>query len=62
MFFNSLANKHAPFKKHGVKNRLNPWFTPEISEMLRLRDVAWAKAQGSKSSTDWQIFRQLRNK
>lgn len=29
--------------------------------MLRLRDEAWAQAQGIKSSTDWQIFRQLRN-
>ena len=28
--FNSLANKHAPFKKYRVKNRTAPWFSPEM--------------------------------
>ncbi len=40
--FNSLENKHAPFKKYRVK-RLNPWLSPEIAEMLRKRDIAWTK-------------------
>ena len=58
--FNSLANKHAPFKKYRVKLTA-PWFSPEISEILRSRDVAWAKAS-SKSATDWLNFIQQRNK
>lgn len=32
------------FKTFRVKNRNNPWYCSEISEMLRKRDAAWRKA------------------
>ncbi len=59
--FIAIINKHAPIRKFRVKGRNNPWFTPELSGLLKLRDAAWAKARKSKSEGDWLNFRQLRN-
>ena len=58
--FNSFAEKHAPFKKLRVKNRSNPWFSPEIAAMLRNRDIVWNRARASGLSNDWQYFCHLR--
>lgn len=30
--FNTVADKHAPYKKLRVKDSSNPWFTHELSE------------------------------
>ena len=59
--FNNIADKHVPFKRWRVQNRLNSWFTPELSEFIRNRDVAWAMARSTDSGRDWQSFRKLRN-
>ena len=60
--FLNLINKHAPFRKFRVKGRNNPWFQPEIGNLIKDRDAAWARARKSKSENDWLCFRQLRNK
>ena len=60
--FNSIADKHAPFKKIRVKNRRNPWFSSEISLEMRARDKAWKTARSSGFRSDWQKFHLLRNK
>lgn len=60
--FNSIANTHAPYKKFRVKDRLNPWFTTELSTMLITRNKAWALARRTKAASDWSYFRQIRNK
>lgn len=60
--FEKIVNKHAPWTKHRVKGRENPWFSPELSDIIHQRNVAWAKARNGDSATDWSIFRQLRNK
>lgn len=57
-----IINKHAPFRKFRVKGGNNPWFSPQLSSLLKERDVAWAKARQSKSQADWLTFRQLRNR
>ncbi len=34
---NSIADKHAPFKKLRIKNRSNPWFSSDVADMLCIR-------------------------
>ena len=36
--FNAVAGKHAPFKKLRIKSWANRWVSPEISELLKVRD------------------------
>ena len=59
--FNFIANKHAPYKKM-VKDRSNHWFSRELSDLLYKRNMAWAKARKTDSTSDWLSFRQLRNR
>lgn len=60
--FLSIIDKHAPFKKFRVKDRLTPWFTRELSSLFRERNRAWALARRSGDSSHWLSFRQIRNK
>lgn len=60
--FSAICNKHAPVKKFRISGRNNPWFTEELSFMIRERNVAWGKAQTTNSTADWTAFRILRNK
>ncbi len=60
--FNSLVDKHTPYKNFRIKNRSNPWFTADLSEALRSRDLAWTKARFSNNPLDWLNFRKQRNK
>uniref|UniRef100_A0A3B3HCE9 Reverse transcriptase domain-containing protein n=1 Tax=Oryzias latipes TaxID=8090 RepID=A0A3B3HCE9_ORYLA len=60
--FEKIINKHAPMKKFRVKGRDNPWFTRELSDIIHLRNRAWAKARKTDLARDWSTFRQLRNK
>ena len=60
--FFQIVNKHAPFHRFRVKGRDNPWFSSELSCIIHVRNLAWAKARKSCSDADWLIFRQLRNK
>ena len=57
-----IVNKHAPFQKFRVKGRNNPWFSSEVGHLLKERDIAWARAQKTKTEADWLSFCQLRNK
>ena len=56
--FNSIINKHAPLKKYRVKGHNNAWFTPDLSDLLHKRNLAWARARKSKQDFDWLVFRQ----
>uniref|UniRef100_A0A3B3BNA3 Reverse transcriptase domain-containing protein n=1 Tax=Oryzias melastigma TaxID=30732 RepID=A0A3B3BNA3_ORYME len=60
--FLNLINKHAPIRRFRVKGRNNPWFSPEIDNLIKDRDTAWCRARKSHSEADWLHFRQLRNK
>uniref|UniRef100_A0A3B3HBJ0 ribonuclease H n=1 Tax=Oryzias latipes TaxID=8090 RepID=A0A3B3HBJ0_ORYLA len=60
--FTNIVNKHAPIRRFRVKGRENPWFTPELSDTIHMRNLAWARARKGDSSVDWTAFRQLRNK
>ena len=60
--FLSIADIHAPLKKHRIKNRSNPWFSSELSTLLLSRNKAWSLARRTKSDLDWANFREIRNK
>lgn len=58
----ACINKHAPLKKVRIKDRSNPWFSRELSDVIHARNKQWSLARKYKSATDWQLFRSLRNK
>jgi hypothetical protein len=63
--FISLADKHAPLKlsvRHRVRvrNRRNPWFFVQLSDLVIIINQAWAKAKRTDLVAEWQLFRQLR--
>ncbi len=49
-------------EKNRVKHRDNPWFSAALYDLIKERDVAWAKARQTHLDSDWLHFRQLRNK
>ncbi|KAK0145188.1 hypothetical protein N1851_015920 [Merluccius polli] len=57
-----VINQHAPLRKIRIKNRSNPWFSRELADALLARNKQWALARRSAASTDWLLFRILRNK
>jgi len=60
--FITILNKHAPFKKHRIKNRHSPWFTPELNALSKSKNVLWRTALASKNPYDLQLFRETRNR
>ena len=60
--FNTVVNKHAPFKRVRIKDRVTPWFSPGLSRLFRDRSSAWSCARRSGDSRHWLAFRQIRNR
>ena len=60
--FLKLISKHAPLRQFRIKGRNNRWFSTEIGNLLKERDLAWARARKTKTGADWIIFHQLRIK
>ncbi len=59
--FNSVMDKHAPWKIAKVKGKHLPWISPELNGLSRQRDKAWAKFHQTRDNADWELYRQLRN-
>ena len=59
--FNVLVNKHAPLKNQRVKNRSSPWFTMDLSKLLKSKNKAWSLAKKHRDQSHWDAFRQIRN-
>ena len=59
--FQDVCNRHAPFKKFRIKGRENPWFTKELTKIIREQNIMWAKARGTGLADDWMAFKRLRN-
>ena len=60
--FTQIINRHAPFKRFRIKGRDNPWFSPELADIIHQRNLAWAKARKTGISSDWLVFTTLRNR
>lgn len=57
----SLFNKHAPVRTVRVNKRKCPWLTYPIKLMIKERDFALTKYKKSKSTVDWDRYKELRN-
>ena len=60
--FTQIINRHVPFKRFKVKGCDNPWFSPELADIIQQRNSAWAKAKKTGVSSDWLDFIKLRNR
>ena len=45
-----------------LRNRYNPWITPQIIKMMYQRDYMHRKAVDTQCDDMWQKYRELRNK
>ncbi|CAB1343288.1 unnamed protein product, partial [Coregonus sp. 'balchen'] len=43
--FIDVSDKHDPMKRLGIKDRLNPWFMPELAELFQLKNKACSEAR-----------------
>ena len=59
--FLSVLSNHFPNKILTTRKSL-PWITYHLQLQLRKRDKAYNKAKRTNSTTDWAIYRRLRNK
>jgi hypothetical protein len=60
--FMTVVDKHAPFKSKRVRNKNNPWMTPEIRTLLINRDKLKRNALISNDTDNWLHFKLARNK
>ena len=60
--FTETCNSHAPLRTMRVKNRHNPWITPDIVKLMYERDFTHRKAK-EKVNDDklWNDYRRIRN-
>lgn len=58
----SVADKHAVVKRLRIKDRACLWSSSELSELIKDRNLARAKARSTDIDTDWLCFRQHRNR
>ena len=60
--FMKICNKHAPIQTRRLKDRKNPWVTPDILSMMYERDNLKKKAVMSKDPHIWSQYTSIRNK
>jgi hypothetical protein len=60
--FMTVVDKHGPFKSKRLRNKNNPWMTPEIKTVLINRDKLKRKAVISNDTDHWLHFKLARNK
>ena len=59
--FLNICDSHAPIKRVRVKNRINPWVTPDIVKMMYNRDYLHKRACKDKNDKLWAEYRATRN-
>ena len=57
-----LAEKHIPNKKVKIRQSDPSWHTSEIKKMIRKRKRLYTKFKRSKTPTDFENYKQIRNK
>jgi hypothetical protein len=60
--FLKICNKHAPLQTRRLKDRKNPWVTPDILSMMYERDYLKRKAIFCKDPHVWSQYTSIRNK
>ena len=59
--FDPICNRHAPFKNTKIPCNPPPWLDSDYIELRNKVFKAKYKAEKSKNSHDWEIFKTLRN-
>ena len=59
--FNTICNKHAPFITRRMKQRCNPWITPDVIRLMYERDHAKKQLDKNKTLELLLKYRKLRN-
>ena len=61
--FNSILDNLLPARQKKVKRKSQPiWFTRDIHEKIKERDVLFKKAKRSGNLEDWTVFKQAKNR
>jgi len=58
---NDIFNRHAPLVKKRVKGKPTPWLDITLKRHMDRRDKILRKARNTKSETDWNLYKKLRN-
>ena len=56
-----ICDIHAPVIQHRIRNQPNFWINNEIKSMIYRRDYLHRSAIRSKSETDWNLYKKMRN-
>ena len=57
----SVADKHAPYTERRLKERHNPWISPDIVKKMYRRDYLNKKAVLLNDDIFWNQYRETRN-
>ena len=57
-----IIEKHAPLRKRRVAERYTPWYTSELSKLLKVRDKIKKAAVKNQSDLLFVAYKQIRNK
>ena len=61
--FNDIFDKHAPLKSKSVKKKTQPkWFTNDLYNEIKQRDILLKRARKTKKNHDWSAFKTAKNK
>ena len=52
--FMAIVDSHAPSRTIRVRERVSPWITPKLKQIMRNRDALKLKAIRSKTPSDWK--------
>ena len=59
--FNSVVDKHAPFRTKRVRASKSPWISSERKDEMHKTDAQKIKAIRSNDPLDWFLFKKMRN-
>ena len=57
----AVADKLYPVKKIKIKDKCDPWVSPEIIELLHDKDIFRQKAKKTERKEDWERAKSMRN-
>ena len=58
----TVFDRHAPLVTKRVKGRVCPWMNSDITDAMKERDKVLRKARKSKNTSDWTLYKRLRNR
>ncbi|KAI8513881.1 hypothetical protein Bbelb_082050 [Branchiostoma belcheri] len=56
------CDTYAPIRKFTFRSNASPWLTPDIKELMEMRNEAKREAKTTGLESDWAVYRKLRNR